>query len=157
MSLVRWEPFSELGTLHRQMNRLFDDFARGESLSPFRGEGEGLWQPAIEIQETDTDLIVKAQIPGVSAEDLDIEVSENALTISGEHREEARSEDEGIVRSEFRYGHFRRSIPFTSRVRHEEVTSDYTDGVLTLTLPKAESARRTVKVKVVSSGNGSKS
>lgn len=149
MALVRWRPMQELDVLRRQMDRLFDEFLRGdrESLSLF-GNGRGEWEPAIELKETDQEILLKAEIPGVESKDLDIEVSEDAVSIAGEHREESKTEEKGMLRSEFHYGRFQRVIPLPTTVQHEGVKSTFKDGVLTLTLPKAEGTRRTVKVKV---------
>ncbi|HIK56073.1 MAG TPA: Hsp20/alpha crystallin family protein [Synechococcales cyanobacterium M55_K2018_004] len=158
MALIRWQPMHELENLRKQMDRLFEEWMSGDgwidrigrpsaSLLPQR-EG-ALWGPVVELKETDSDIILKAQLPGVKPADLDIQVTEDAVSIAGEHREESRQESEGMIRSEFRYGQFQRIVPLPMAIRIEEVKSDFQDGVLTLTMPKAEgSTRKVVKVSV---------
>lgn len=154
MTIMRWQPWREMETLRKQMDRLFDEWLtsdswmeRDSSLSLLPKRENALWAPAIEMHETDNEVVLKAQLPGVKPEDLDIQVTEDAVSIAGEHREEARSEEKGIVRSEFRYGHFQRVIPLPVSIRNHEVKSEFKDGVLTLMLPKSQESRsRVVKV-----------
>ncbi len=145
MPLIRWQPLKEFDLMRQQMNRLFDDLTHGdESLSQLAGSDRVDWIPAIELTETDTDLMLKAEVPGVAAKDLDVQVSENAVSIVGTHHEERKTEEKGIVRSELRYGEFQRTIPLPVGVKNDQVQAEFKDGMLTLTLPKVESARRTV-------------
>ncbi|NJO74900.1 MAG: Hsp20/alpha crystallin family protein [Leptolyngbyaceae cyanobacterium RM1_406_9] len=145
MSLIHWQPLKELDTLRHQMNRLFDELTHGErEIDQFPKLENALWGPAIELKETDTDLILKAVVPGIEAKDLDVHVSENAVSIAGEHREEKRTEEKGYFRSELQYGQFQRTVPLPVSVKHDQVQSEFKDGVLTLTLPKAESTRQNV-------------
>ncbi|MDJ0735691.1 MAG: Hsp20/alpha crystallin family protein [Nostocaceae cyanobacterium] len=147
MSLIHhsndWHPLKELDTLRKQMNRLFDEWIHGEprgSLVP----KIFAWEPAIELQETDTDIILKAEVPGIEPQDLDIEVTPDAVSIAGEHKEEQRTEEKGLFRSEFHYGKFHRIVPLPVSIENEQVTADFQHGVLTLTLPKVQMARRNV-------------
>ncbi|NJR48370.1 MAG: Hsp20/alpha crystallin family protein [Leptolyngbyaceae cyanobacterium CSU_1_3] len=145
MSLIRWQPLKEFDLLRQQMNRLFDDLTHGDhELSQLSGSNQVDWIPAIELTETDTDLMLKAEVPGVAAKDLDVQVSENAISIVGAHHEEHKTEDKGIVCSELRYGQFQRVIPLPVSVKNDQVQAEFKDGMLTLTLPKVESARRNV-------------
>lgn len=145
MSLMRWQPLKELETLRHQMNHLFDELMHGErEFAQFPKLGNALWAPAIELKETDTDLILKAVIPGIDAKELDIHVSENAVSIAGEHREEKHTEKKGYFRSELQYGQFQRTVPLPVSVKHEQVQAEFENGVLTLTLPKAESSSENV-------------
>jgi HSP20 family protein len=148
MSLMRWQPLKELDSLRHQMNHLFDELIHGDNLQPTSTSSELaqspklenlLWGPAIELKETDTALILKALVPGIEAKELDVQVSENTVSIAGEHREEKRIEEKGYFRSELQYGHFQRLVPLPVSVKHDQVQSEFKDGVLTLTLPKAES------------------
>jgi len=151
---MRWQPWREMETLRKQMDRLFDEWLTSDSwmdrdsnLSLLPKRENALWAPAIEMHETDDEVVLRAQLPGVKPEDLDIQVTEDAVSIAGEHREEARSEEKGIVRSEFRYGHFQRIVPLPISIRNHEVKSEFKDGVLTLMLPKAQdSSSRVVRV-----------
>ncbi|NJK62671.1 MAG: Hsp20/alpha crystallin family protein [Synechococcaceae cyanobacterium SM2_3_1] len=143
MALVKWQPFRELGTLRRQMDRLFDDLLQEHDWMSWPGDG-ATWMPAIEMEETEQHLILKAQIPGMKPEDLDVQVSREALSIAGEHRQEVCSEEGGVVRSEFHYGKFHRTVPLPVAIQQDQVTAEFKDGILQLTMPKATDATRNV-------------
>jgi HSP20 family protein len=134
MALVRWQPFQEMDTLQRQMNRLFDE------LMPMTREGgNGIaFVPSAEMEETADAIHLKLEIPGMDAKDLNIEVSAEAVSISGERKSETKSEEKGVTRTEFRYGKFQRVIPLSTRIQNDKVEAEYKDGILNLTLPKAE-------------------
>ena len=141
MVLIRWQPFREIETLHRQMDRIFDEMNRLERNTQIA------WKPAIELQNTDENIILKAEIPGVEGKDLDVRVTREAVAISGEHRYEKKAQENGFFRSEFRYGKFQRVIPLPAEVQNDRVQADFTNGILTLTLPKVEAAnKRVVKI-----------
>lgn len=140
MPLIRWQPMRELDLLHRQMDRLFEGLADRDFPIP-AVNGEMKWMPAIELQETDTEIVLKAAIPGIEAKDLDVQVSPEAVMLKGEHQQESKTEEKGYYRSEFNYGQFARTVPLPSTVKHDQVKSTFKDGVLTLTLPKAETAK----------------
>ena len=142
MALIRWEPFSEIDSLQKEMNRLFD------SLTPttLKTNGRGFIPPA-EIEETVDAIHLKLEVPGMDAKDIDIQVSAEAISISGERKEETKTEEKGVTRSEFRYGSFRRVIPLSTRIQNTNVKAEYKDGILRLTLPKAEEEKtKVVKV-----------
>ena len=143
--IERWEPFPEMGILRRQMDRLFEQL-----LPPDGGERVGLtFIPAAEIAETNGDLKLKVEIPGLDAKDLNVEVTPEAVSISGERKSETTTEGEGITRSEFRYGKFKRVIALPAIVDNERVAAEYKDGILHLTIPKAEAERqKAVKVRL---------
>jgi len=142
MALIRWQPFQEMETLRSQLDDLFDELVsfNGES----RGEARTAWMPAVELEDTDENFILRAEIPGVEAKDLDIQVSREAVWLAGEHRHEHNTQEQGIFRSEFRYGKFQRQIPLPVPVHHDQVQAEFKNGILTLTLPKVEEARRRV-------------
>jgi HSP20 family protein len=144
MALIRWEPFREVDNLQREMNRLF------ESLTPATTKGNGMgFLPAAEMTETPEAIQLKLEIPGMDAKDVDIQVSADAISISGERKEETKTEEKGVTRSEFRYGSFRRVIPLPSRIQNTNVKAEYKDGILNLTLPKAEEEKnKVVKVNI---------
>ena len=146
MALVRWNPFQEIEALQRDMNELFD------GLAPRRMNGDrvGLsFVPAAEMNDTAEAIELKLEVPGLKPEDLDIQVTADAVSISGERKSETKSEEGGVTRTEFRYGSFRRVIPLPSRVQNTNVTAEYKDGILHLNLPKAEEEKnRIVKVNV---------
>ncbi|MGA7954167.1 MAG: Hsp20/alpha crystallin family protein [Gloeobacterales cyanobacterium] len=149
--LERWEPFREVEGLRNEMSRLFERLGRieDERLAPI-SEGERfMFVPSAEMKETPEGIHLKLEIPGLEAKDLDIEVTEQSVSISGERKSETKTEEEGMVRSEFRYGKFQRIIPLPARVQNNAVNAEYKDGILTLTLPKAEEEKnKTVKVSV---------
>jgi HSP20 family protein len=151
MALVRWQPIYELNTLNREMNRLLEQLVvphwDDPQLASVMANLKGEWAPAIELHETDYAITVRAELPGMTATDLDVQVTRNALLIAGERRQETKTDNKGVFRSELRYGKFQRIIPLRVKVNHEQVKADFKDGILTLTLPKAEDElRKVVKV-----------
>ncbi|NCR59675.1 MAG: Hsp20/alpha crystallin family protein [Microcystis aeruginosa LL13-06] len=147
MALIRWEPFREVESLQKEMNRLFD---RLVPTDVGNGEKMGLsFIPAAEITETPEAVQIKLEIPGMEAKDLNLEVTANSLTINGERKSEIKTEEEGFTRTEFRYGKFHRVIPLPVQVDNNNVTAEYKDGILNLTLPKAEEEKnKVVKVSI---------
>lgn len=141
MALTRWEPFREIDTLQRQMNRLFEDFSTPTSRL---GNGGLAFAPAAELSETDDAVHLKLEVPGMDAKDLNIEVTAEAVSISGERKSEKKTDEDGITRSEFRYGKFQRVIPLPARIQNTDVKAEYKDGILNLTLPKAEEEKNKV-------------
>jgi HSP20 family protein len=146
MALIRWEPFREIDSLQHEMNRLF------ESLTPTtpRSEGRGLaFVPPAEMHETPEAIHLDLEVPGMDAQDLDVQVTAEAVSISGERKVETKSEENGATRTEFRYGKFQRVIPMPTRIQHDNVQAEYKNGILSLTLPKAEAEKnKVVKVNV---------
>lgn len=140
MALIRWQPLQEIDTLQREMNRLFDDML----MPTARRENGFAFVPAAEIKETDEAIHLRLEVPGLEAKDLDVEVTADAVSISGERRSETKTEEKGIFRSEFRYGKFQRVIPLNTQIDNQKVKAEYKDGILTLTLPKMEDERRKV-------------
>jgi HSP20 family protein len=138
MALIRWQPFQEIETMRRQMDEIFEEMAS------FKREPQMTWKPAVELQDTEDSVILRAEIPGVEGKDLDIRVTREAVAIAGEHRYEKKAENKGIFRSEFRYGKFQRVIPLPVAVQNDQVQAQFKDGILTLTLPKVTEARRQV-------------
>src|SRR5215469_10426312 len=127
-TIARWEPFRGVTTLHDQFNRLFNDvFER-------KGEETSLsaWAPAVDIYETEHELVVKADLPDVDPKDLDIRVENNLLTLRGERKFEKKVSEENYLRVERAYGSFSRSFSLTNSVNPEAIKADYRDGVLTL-------------------------
>lgn len=145
MALLRWEPFREANTLQREMNRFFD------TLSPLRDDSLELrsFIPAAEMNETDEALDLKVELPGLNAEDIDIQVAADSVSISGDRKSESKTEENGVTRSEFHYGSFRRVIPLSTRVDNANVSAEYDNGILKLHMPKApEERNKVVKVSI---------
>lgn len=145
MVLVRWEPFQEIEGLQQEMNRLF------ESLAPSWKEESAVstFAPAAELSETAEEYRLSLEIPGLNPEDFEIHAREDSVSIRGERRSERQSESDGMTRSEFRYGKFQRVIPLPTRIQNDKVSADYQNGILRLTLPKADRDKtRAVKVNI---------
>lgn len=140
MALIRWQPFQEFETLRRQMDRVFDELATSDSATM----PTNAWKPAIELQDAQDNLVLRAELPGLDAKDIDVHVTREAVVITGENRYENKTEDRNFFHSEFRYGKFQRVISLPVAIQNNEVKADLTNGILTLTLPKVTEARRTV-------------
>lgn len=147
--LTRWEPLREFDELQKEMNRVFDVFSGTRPAR--RNNGDGLYVPAAEIEETTEGFELRLEVPGINVEDLQIEATAESVAVRGERKSETKVEEAGTTRSEFRYGQFQRVIPLPARIKNEAVAANYKDGVLHLTLPKAEEAKnKVVKVAVAS-------
>lgn len=147
MAIVRWEPFRDLVTTQDRSNRLFND-----AFSNIFG-GENLtsrtWAPPVDIYETDHDLVLKAELPGIDPKDLDIRVENGTLYLKGERKQASETNEGNYHRVERSYGSFVRTFPLPSSISTENVKADYKDGVLTLTMAKREEAKpKTIKVNV---------
>jgi HSP20 family protein len=141
MALVRYNPWQEMNSLQRQLNHLFDDALTNDNWGDF---GNLTKVPAAELTETDDAVHLKLEIPGMEAKDLDIQVMADRVAIAGERKSETKTEEKGVTRSEFRYGQFSRVIPLPVKIQNTNVTADYKDGILNLTLPKAEEEKNKV-------------
>jgi len=143
-TLTRFEPFRGASTLQDQLNRVFNDV--------FERAGESnltSWAPAVDIFETEHELVVKADLPDVDPKDLDIRVENNILTIRGERKFEKKVSEDKYLRVERAYGSFSRSFSLANTVNAEAIKADYQNGVLTLTIPKREEAKpKQIKVNV---------
>jgi HSP20 family protein len=137
MALMKWEPSEGLATLQREMNRLLESFV---DRSPGRF-GESMSAPAVEVSDIKDAVVVKAQVPGVSKEQLQVTVSEGLLTIKGETKEEEKKEEKNYLRREFHYGAFSRTVPLPAGVQTEKATAQLKDGILEITIPKSAEAR----------------
>jgi HSP20 family protein len=146
MSLIK-----EFNSLRQQIDRLFDEMVHEQpQLGIFTKATETPWSPAIELQETETELLLMVQLPGIKPEELDIQVSENAVFLSGEHREQKKTNEKGVFKSEFHYGQFKRVIPLHIAIQREYVKAEMVAGLLTLTMLKTNPALpNLVKVPVV--------
>ena len=155
MSLIRfqptelstWSPFERLSTLRDEMNRLFDLSAPGF------GDREdrllGVWSPPLDVFLDKDHVFVKAELPGMKKEDIRISLHENTLTISGERKQEQEVKEGDGYRSERFFGRFHRSVTLPLAVQTSDVKAQYKDGILAITLPKAEEAKpRQIEVQV---------
>lgn len=149
MAVVRWDPFQDLVTLQDRMNQIFE-----QTLARSRGDREGVmasaWSPPVDIYETAQSLILQAELPGLSKADIDIQVRDNRLTLKGERRHEKELKEENYLRVERAYGMFQRVFSLPADIQPDKIRATFKDGVLEVTIPKAEAAppkQITVEVK----------
>ncbi|GAC1459090.1 MAG: Hsp20/alpha crystallin family protein [Chamaesiphon sp.] len=140
MALIRWEPFREVESLQREMNHLFDTLTTSDKGS----SNITAFIPAAEIHETPDAIHLKLEVPGIESQDLDVQVTAQAVAVTGERKSETNTQEKGLTRSEFRYGRFQRVIPLPSRIQNDKVQAEYKNGVLNLSLPKAEDEKNKV-------------
>ncbi len=144
-NLTRWEPMRDMVTLRDAMDRLFDEaFTR-----PWYGDGGNVpGMPAIDMYQTDDDVIVKATVPGMKPEDIQISVTGDTLTLKGETQEETDNKEKAYHIRERRWGSFERTITLPTAVRSDKAQADFENGVLSIKLPKAEDVKpKTITVK----------
>ena len=137
-----WQPFSEINAVKQQLDQLFDDFA-GIETTPTT------WTPAASLVESEDALMLHVQLPGIKADDIDIQASREVVAISGTRTAPVLPEGDKLRRNEFRYGAFRRVVSLPVAIDHTAVTADYEAGILVVRLPKVEDERnKVVKVNV---------
>jgi HSP20 family protein len=134
MAIVRWEPLRELTTLQNEMNRLFNTAFD----TPAGNGGARRWMPAMDLVETGDHFVLRADLPGMSEEDVSIEIEERVLTISGERKSQHETTKEGYHRVERAFGKFARSLTLPEGVDAEAVTANFDKGVLEISIPKPE-------------------
>lgn len=147
MALIPWKrregsagQLSQASGFRNEMDRLFDSFF-SDVPSMWGQRGWSLeWEPAVDVEETDKQVLVRAEIPGVKPEDLDVTIQHGALVISGEKKESEERKERGYLYQERRYGSFRREMPLPAAVDEQNVKAEYTDGVLHVTLEKSQQA-----------------
>jgi HSP20 family protein len=147
MALVRWEPAREISSLQSDINRLFNSFFD----TPGGGNGGTLrrWIPPMDLVETEDSFVLKADLPGLTESDLNLEVEDNVLTISGERKAEHEDKHEGYVRVERAFGSFRRSLTLPEGVEPDAVKASFDNGVLEVRVPKPEQRKpRKVAIQV---------
>jgi HSP20 family protein len=160
MGIVRFDPFRELDRLQSEMNRLFEGYAgspeRASSNAGALAQGGRLWSPAVDVAENANEIVLRAEIPGMKQDEIDIELTGDTLTLRGERKFENEERKENFVRVERSYGRFQRSFTLGVPIQNDKVTATYRDGILEIHLPKSEETKPR-KVTVTSangSGNG---
>jgi len=144
--LTPWRPFGELSSLRREMDRLWENFF-GERPLPRIWERE--WAPSLDVSETKDNFVVKAEVPGIDAKDIDISLTGDVLTIKGEKRQEKEEKEEDYHLVESSYGSFSRSVRLPAEVESNKIKASYKNGILNITLPKSEKVKaKEVKIKV---------
>jgi HSP20 family protein len=148
VTIVRWEPFRELSSLQTDMNRLFNaafDTPAGN------GGGTRRWTPAMDLLETDDHFVLRADLPGMTQEDVNIELEDNVLTVSGERKAEHQEKQEGFYRVERAFGSFARSLTLPKGIDPERVSAGFDNGVLEVRVPKPEE-RKPRKITIGAAG-----
>jgi HSP20 family protein len=145
MAIIKWDPFRDIMTLRDRMNRLFED------MSTYRGEEKDLaasaWAPAVDIYETENEVVLTAEIPGVDEKDIEIKVEDNTLTLRGERKFEKETKEENFHRIERAYGSFFRSFALPTYIDHDRIEAEHENGVLKIRMPKkSELKPRKVKI-----------
>lgn len=133
MAIVRWDPVRELDSFQADMNRLFDGFFQA------RGNGTGghrRWIPAMDLVETEEDLVLRADLPGMTEDDVEIEIKDGVLTVSGERKAEHEEKEEGFYRVERAFGSFSRSLSLPQGIDAGAVGANFDNGVLEVRVPK---------------------
>ena len=152
MTIVRWEPLRELSSLQNEMNRLFNTVF--DAPAPGNGGQARRWVPAMDLLETDEHFVLRADLPGLSEEDVKLEVQDNVLTLSGERRIEHEATKEGFYRVERSSGSFTRSLTLPEGVNLDAIAASFDKGVLEVRIPKPEERKpRRVQIKA---GEGKK-
>ncbi len=131
-TLTRWDPFGELSELRARFDRIVDQFDGRERV----------WTPAIDVVRDDGNLVIHADLPGIKPEDVKIEVEDDILTVSGEHRESTEEKGKNYVRRERRYGSFSRSMALPAGVDARGITATTHDGVVEVTIPLPQEAKK---------------
>jgi HSP20 family protein len=155
MSLVRWNPARDLTafpsdvlSMQKEINRMFDSIFHGD-LSDSTSAFTSAWIPAVDIAERENDFVVRMELPGVTKEDVKIIMQEGILTVKGEKKQEKESKGSDYHRVERSYGSFQRSFTLPTAIKAENIDASFRDGVLNISLPKAEEARpKQIDVKV---------
>jgi HSP20 family protein len=148
--LTRWNPIREMQHLQNQFDLLFEPFARNATRDDWP---VATWMPPVDIEESGDMLYVRAEIPGIKPEDIDIRFENGVLTLRGERRFENQNNDRNFHRVERAYGSFVRSFTLPSSIDAEKVSATYRDGILELTMPKREEAKpRKIEIRSVSEG-----
>ena len=137
MTLVRWEPLKDVSSLQNRINRMFEDFFP-HSRSLDEELDTCAWQPAVDIFETDTGLVINAELPGVKKEDVSVELKDNILTIKGERWAERNIDEQMYYRKERCFGTFKRSFTLREIVQPDQIKARFKDGILEIEIPKVE-------------------
>ena len=146
MNIVRWKPLNDSLDLFREMDRFFDNTMVGPHWVPFIFNGHS--NPAVDVYDTEKELVVKAEMPGIEAEGLSIEINDEVLTIKGETKTEEEVKREDYYRQERRYGALTRNLPLPTGLEISKAEAGLENGVLTVTIPKSPTSKpKTVRVK----------
>ena len=145
-TIVRWDPFRDLVTIQDELNRLFGrTFTGGEQLRP---GASGSWMPAMDVYETEDEIVATLELPGIDPDDVEVSVEDSTLSISGKREFTSEVKEENFHRVERRYGSFARAVTLPQTADTEKVKASFDRGVLTVEIPKVEKAKpRKIEVK----------
>lgn len=143
MALTRWEPLAEMESMRRAMDRMFESFGGGRMLAglPSLEVGRG-FAPSVEVYATDDEVVISAELPGIRPEDVTVEITEEAVHLSGELKQESEIKEDNYYRSERQYGHFERVVPLPNRIKDDQAKASFKHGVLTIRAPFAEPVKK---------------
>ncbi len=144
MAIVRWDPFRDFLTVQDEITKAFERFF-GEGKA---GTKLASWAPLVDVYEKGGNVVVRAEIPGLEAKDVEVHIEEDGLTIQGERKFEEEVKEENFYRLERRYGSFHRFIPFPTEVKTDKAKATFKNGVLEVVVPKAEPKKKAIKLKV---------
>jgi HSP20 family protein len=140
MTLIRWSPIGGMLGIQDEMNRLFNTFL---STVPEKAEkGDLMWNPLVDISETDEDIVVTAEFPGMTKSDIEITMLDNVLTLKGEKKQLCKQDNKNYHRLERSYGAFERSFSLPVAIQQDKIKANFKDGILTIHLPKSDKAKR---------------
>ena len=145
MAIIRWDPFRDMVSLREKMNRLFEDVFTGRADD--KELASSTWAPAVDIFETENELVMSAEIPGIDEKDIEIKLEDNTLTLKGERKFEKETKEENYHRIERSYGSFYRAFTLPNSVDLDKIHAEHENGILKITLPKRQELKpRNVKI-----------
>ena len=145
MAIIRWDPFRDLITIREKMNRLFEEVvtSRGEEKDMMSSS----WSPSVDIFETENELVLTAEIPGIDEKDIEIKLEDNTLTLKGERKFEKETKEENYHRIERAYGSFYRSFTLPPYIDQDKISAEHQNGILKVIMPKQPELKpRNVKI-----------
>ena len=145
MAIIRWDPFRDLLTLREKMNRLFEDMFT--SRSEDKDLMASTWAPSVDIYETESELVMTAEVPGIDEKDVEIKIEDNTLTLKGERKFEKETKEENYHRIERSYGSFYRAFTLPNSIDPDKIHAEHENGILKITMPKRQELKpRKVKI-----------
>ena len=145
MAIIRWDPFRDIVTMREKMNRMFEDVFAGKAED--KEIAPSSWSPAVDIYETENEIILTAEIPGLDEKDIEIKIEDNTLTLRGERKFSKETKEENYHRLERAYGTFFRAFTLPNSVEADSIQAEHENGVLRITMPKKQELKpRTVKI-----------
>lgn len=142
MAMQRWEPMSELDTMRRQMDRMINQVFGRSPMGMLRGESMQAMMPTVEVYMTEHDVIVNAELPGIDPKEVNVEISEDSIILTGEMKQEKEIQEDAYYSSERSFGQFRRIIPLPAPIKDQEAKASFKNGLLTLRMPLAEAPKK---------------